>query len=184
MKSGSMRRKCVLAGLAALLATVAAAGKDPFTVVAANGIEFSEFRGYDTWQPVAPSSTDNGIKAIVANPVMINAYKAGFPGNGEPVPDCAMFAKIEWNGKKSAESPYAVVVPDTLKRIGLMVKDSKRFPDTNGWGYAQFVYDTASDSFTPGRKRPGIRKETLPSVPYAGGVERLRLYGTSGEVNT
>jgi hypothetical protein len=30
-----------------------------------------------------------------------------------------------------------------------MVKDSKRFPDTGGWGWAQFDYDAASDTCTP-----------------------------------
>jgi len=60
-----------------------------------------------------------------------------------------MMAKIEWTGKKNPESPYSVLVPDTLKRVGFMVKDSRRFPDTDGWGYAQFVYDAASDTFTP-----------------------------------
>jgi hypothetical protein len=40
-----------------------------------------------------------------------------------------------------------VLVPDTLKSVSFIEKDSKRFPDTNGWGYAQFTYDAASDSF-------------------------------------
>jgi hypothetical protein len=31
-----------------------------------------------------------------------------------------------------------------------MVKDSKRFADSGGWGYAVFDFDTASDTFTPG----------------------------------
>jgi hypothetical protein len=31
-----------------------------------------------------------------------------------------------------------------------MVKDSKRFADSGGWGYAVFDYDTASDTFRPG----------------------------------
>jgi hypothetical protein len=70
-----------------------------------------------------------------------------------------MIAKIEWSKKKNPESPYSVLVPDTLKRIGLMVKDSKRFPDTNGWGYAQFVYDAASDSFTPEESDPSFGKK-------------------------
>jgi hypothetical protein len=30
-----------------------------------------------------------------------------------------------------------------------MVKDSKRFPNTNGWGYATFRYHAASDTFNP-----------------------------------
>jgi Cytochrome P460 len=41
------------------------------------------------------------------------------------------------------------MVPDTLKSVSLIEKDSKRFPDTSGWGYAQFLYDAASDRFTP-----------------------------------
>ncbi len=46
-------------------------------------------------------------------------------------------------------------VPDTLDGIGLMVRDSKRFPDTGGWGYAQFDYDPASDTFTPNTSEQG-----------------------------
>ena len=39
--------------------------------------------------------------------------------------------------------------PDTLKSVAFIQKDSKRFPETSGWGYAQFLYDAASDSFKP-----------------------------------
>jgi Cytochrome P460 len=42
-----------------------------------------------------------------------------------------------------------VMVPDTLKSVAFIKKDSKRFPETNGWGYAQFLYDAASDTFKP-----------------------------------
>jgi hypothetical protein len=41
-------------------------------------------------------------------------------------------------------SPYSVEVPNTLKSVSFIEKDLKRFPDTNGWGYAQFSYDAAS----------------------------------------
>ena len=41
------------------------------------------------------------------------------------------------------------MVPDTLHDIDFMVRDSKRFADGGNWGYAQFNYDTASDTFTP-----------------------------------
>jgi hypothetical protein len=111
-----------------------------------NGIAFSEFRGYETWQTAAPSLSDEGLKIITANPLMIQAYKEGFPGNGKPVPDGAMMAKIEWTQRKNPDSP-SVLIPDSLRRVGFMVKDAKRFPDTDGWGYAQFVYDTASKTF-------------------------------------
>ena len=37
-----------------------------------------------------------------------------------------------------------------LHDIDFMVKDSKRFADSGGWGYAVFDYDAKSDTFTPG----------------------------------
>jgi len=131
------------------LAIVAVAAPDRFTLKAPNGVAFSEFRGYETWQAVAPSQTDEGLKTILANPVMINAYREGIPGNGKPFPEGSAIVKIEWSKKNSPESPYAVNVPDTLKSVSFIEKDSKRFPDTSGWGYAQFLYDAPSDTFKP-----------------------------------
>jgi hypothetical protein len=80
---------------------------------------------------------------------MTNAYRGGIPGNGKPFPDGSKIVKIEWSAKKSTESPYFVMVPDTLKSVSFIEKDSKRFRDSGGWGYAQFHYDAASDTFTP-----------------------------------
>jgi hypothetical protein len=40
-------------------------------------------------------------------------------------------------------------VPDTLKAVDVIEKDTRRFPDTHGWAYANFVYDAATDTFTP-----------------------------------
>ena len=65
------------------------------------------------------------------------------------VPDGSKMAKIHWNAKKSEEAPAPTTVPDTLHDIDFMVRDSKRFPDTGAWGYAQFNYDAPSDTFTP-----------------------------------
>ena len=52
-------------------------------------------------------------------------------------------------------SPCGTAVPDTLEDIGFMVRDSKRFADSGGWGYAQFNHDAASDTFAPDRKYIG-----------------------------
>src|SRR5437868_10219897 len=78
---------------------------------------------------------------------MINSYKEGVPGNGRPFPEVSMIVKIEWFKKRNPVSPYFVEVPDTLKSVAFIEEDSKRFPDTNGWGYAQFLYNAASDTF-------------------------------------
>ena len=88
---------------------------------------------------------------ILGNPVMIEAYRAGIPANGKPVPDGAKMAKIHWNPKPNAFFPDATV-PGNLLNVDFMVKDSKRFADGGGWGYAVFDYNEASDTFTPGTK--------------------------------
>jgi hypothetical protein len=137
---------------------VALAAQDKYTVQVPGGLAFSEFRGYEDWQTVAVSQTEDRLKVIVANPVMIDAYRAGVPGNGKPFPDGSKIAKIEWTPKENAESPFPVNVPDTLDGIGFIEKDSKRFPDTGGWGYAQFRYDPASDTYTPHEEFVGDAK--------------------------
>jgi hypothetical protein len=137
---------------------LALAAQDRFTLKAPNGVGFSEFRGYESWQTVAPSQTDEGLKVILANTVMINAYRVGIPGNGKPFPEGSAIVKIEWAKKKNPESPYLVMVPDSLKSVSFIKKDSKRFPDTSGWGYAQFLYDAASDAFKPYRSDSSFGK--------------------------
>src|SRR5207249_5554180 len=42
-----------------------------------------------------------------------------------------------------------VDVPDGFAQAFFIEKDSKRFPNSAGWGYALFNYDAASDMFTP-----------------------------------
>lgn len=146
MKRHSMTSAVLLmAGVLAVGALLSA--QDRFSVKSPNGIAFSQFRGYDAWQVIAPSQTDDGIKAILGNPAMIKAYADGIPDAGKSVPDGAVVSKIEWIKKNNTASPYTVAVPDRLKSVSFMVKDSKRFPDTDGWGYAQFAYDAASKTF-------------------------------------
>ena len=127
----------------------AISAQDKYTVQVPGGLAFSEFRGYEDWQVIAVSQTGDLIVAILGNPEIIAAYQAGVPGNGKPFPDGSKMAKIHWNAKKSAEAPAPTLVPDTLHDIDFMVRDSKRFADSGNWGYAQFNYDAASDTFTP-----------------------------------
>ena len=79
---------------------------------------------------------------------LIEAFKAGVPGNGQPFPEGAKIAKLQWKPKKSTEAPFDVDVPDVFTQAFLMEKDSRRFPATGGWGYALFDYDAPADSFT------------------------------------
>jgi len=124
---------------------------DKYTLKVPDGLAFSDFKGYETWQVVAVSQTEELLKVMVANPTMIDAYKAGVPGNGKPFPDGSKIAKIEWKPKKSSEAPFYVRIPDVLQDVFLIEKDNKRFPNTSGWGYAVFDYDSATDSFAPNK---------------------------------
>jgi hypothetical protein len=140
------------AAIAAVLAVLggrAISAEDRYTVQVPNGLAFAEFRGYEDWQTVAVSQAGDLIEVILGNPPMIEAYRAGAPGNGKPFPDGARMAKIHWTAKKSEEAPEPTTVPGALHDIDFMVKDSKRFPNSGGWGYAQFNYDAASDTFKP-----------------------------------
>ena len=149
MKPASTPPTVAIVGLLAILGGVAFAAQDRYSLQLPGGLAFSEFRGYEDWQVVAVSQTEDLLKVMVANPVMIDAYKAGVPGNGQPFPDGSKIAKIEWKPRKMTEAPFSVRAPDTFQDVFLIEKDSKRFPDTKGWAYAVFDYNPASDTFTP-----------------------------------
>jgi hypothetical protein len=134
-----------------VLGGMAISAQDKYTLQVPNGLAFSDFRGYENWQVVAVSQTEDLLKVMVANPIMIDAYRAGIPLNGKPFPDGSKIAKIEWKPKKSTEAPFSVRIPDTLQDIFLIEKDSKRFPNTKGWAYAVFDYEPASDTFAPNK---------------------------------
>jgi hypothetical protein len=149
MKPISMLTIAITASLAVLAAAAATSAQDKYTLKLPNGIPFSDFKGYESWQVVSVSQTAELLKVEVANPTMIEAYRSGIPGNNKPFPDGSKIAKIEWRHKKMAESPFAVNVPDTLQDVFLIEKDSRRFPDTKGWAYAVFDYQPESDTFKP-----------------------------------
>jgi Cytochrome P460 len=154
-----MRRVPVRLTLAAVLVVLGAlggraltaqdTGPEKYTVQVPGGLAFSEFRGYESWQVVSASLDGPVLAAILANPVMIDAYKAGVPGNGQPFPDGAKMAKVHWNPKKLETFP-AATVPGALHDVDFMVKDSKRFADSGGWGWGVFKWDAAAGKFVPG----------------------------------
>jgi len=154
--AGSTIVATAVAVLAVLVAAAAYArdAQDKYSLKSPSGIAFSDFRGYEDWSVVSSARTDEVLKVIVANPTMINAFKGGVPGNGQPFPDGSMIVKLQWKPKKSTEAPFVVDVPDVFKQAFVMEKDSKRFPKSGGWGYAVFNYEAVSDKFTADAKSP------------------------------
>jgi hypothetical protein len=155
----------VILGLLAVVSGMAFAAQDKYTVKVPNGLAFSDFRGYEDWKDVAVSQTETNLKVILANDVMMKAYQQGLPANGKIFPDGSKIVKIEWFFKKNPVSPYFVNVPDTLKAVDLIEKDTKRFPDTHGWA--------------PFSKRRRVRLR----VPYDGRGTGLHLHGAPEALN-
>jgi cytochrome P460 len=142
-------RLTVLVGFALVVSALAVGTGDKYAVKVPGGLAFSEFKGYESWQAIAISRNEKVMAMTLGNPAMIDAYKAGFPNNGKPAPDGAKMAKIHWAPKQN-ELFKDTSVPGTLLNVDLMEKDSKRFADSGGWGYAVFEYDAASKTFHPG----------------------------------
>lgn len=149
-----MNRKAILmiaatALVAAVFGVEAMSAQDKYSLKVPGGLAFSEFKGYEDWQVISVSEDGGIYAAILGNPAMIAAYRAGIPANGKPFPDGSKMAKIHWKTKKLETFP-AATVPSALHDVDFMVKDSKRFADSGGWGYAVFDYDEPTATFSPG----------------------------------
>jgi hypothetical protein len=149
MKDIRMLTIAIIVGVLAVVGGRTISAQEKYTVKVAGGLAFSEFRGYESWQAISISRNEKAVAVILGNPAMIGAYGAGIPRNGKPVPDGAKMAKVHWTPKQNEFFPEATV-PGKLVNVDFMVKDSKRFADSGGWGYAVFDYDAASDTFKPG----------------------------------
>ena len=167
-------------GLFTVLGGIATAAQDRFTLTAPSGISFSEISGYEDWPVVSLTQNEADDKVIVANPTMIEALKAGIPGNGKPFPEGSKVVKITWSMRKTPGAPFESRIPDRLIAVELREKDSERFSSANGWGYAEFDFDAAKDAFTekgpePERAANGachachtiVKATDFTFVPYA-----------------
>jgi hypothetical protein len=103
--------------------------------------------GYRDWKLVSVAHEAgplNDIRAILGNDVAINAYRGG----KLPFPDGAIIARIAWasvpseeNNKVFGRDQSFVAGPPPDWYLQFMVKDSKKYAATGGWGYAQFDKD-------------------------------------------
>ena len=143
------RTRMLTIGIGTVWIGLVVSAQDKYTVKVPGGLAFSEFKGYESWQTISISRNESVMAVILGNPAMIDAYQAGIPANGKPVPDGAKMAKIHWSPKPNSFFPDASV-PGTLQNVDFMEKDGKRFADSGGWGYAVFEYDAATDTFKPG----------------------------------
>ncbi len=138
------------ASIAFIADSAAGTPQDRYTLKVPGGMAFAEFKGYEGWQVVSLSHSEKLLAIILGNPTIVEAFKAGIPGNGKPFPDGSKMAKIHWVPRLSEKAPGPTSVPGVLHDTDFMQKDSKRFADSGGWGYAAFEFDPATNTFRPG----------------------------------
>ena len=127
MKRKSKLTIAIATAVFAVLGGIAAYAQDKYALKSPSGIAFSDFKGYEDWAVVSFARTDEVLKVNVANPTMIEAYKAGVPGNGQPFPDGSKIVKLQWKPKKSTEAPFAVDVPDVFTQLSSWKRTARDF---------------------------------------------------------
>ena len=94
MQSVGLGRIAVVTALVSALGGGTLSAQDKYTQKVPGGLAFAEFRGYEGWELISISHGEPVMAAILGNPVMIQAYKAGVPGNGKPFPDGSKMATV------------------------------------------------------------------------------------------
>ena len=141
------RSRLALIGLAITSVTAAAVafaaktGLEPKDASPIYGVTIPE--GYRQWELVAPTlEADplNELRAVIGNNSAIESYRAGVL----PFPDGTVLVKLAWKRRQSPEFEPASV-PGTATTVQVMVKDSKRYAATGGWGFGRFVNGKPAD---------------------------------------
>jgi hypothetical protein len=98
--------------------------------------------GYRQWEMIAVAHEQglDELRGILGNAVSIKAYRDG----ALPFPDGAIIAKLAWKHVPSAEFDGAFV-PGAPTTVQIMVKDSKRYASTGGWGFGRFIDGKPAD---------------------------------------
>lgn len=113
----------------------AASGAPPQDASPIYGVTIPD--GYRDWKFVAPAQEApplDELRAVLGNDIAIDAYKKGTL----PFPDGSILVKLAYKRKQSTEFPPATV-PGAPTTVQVMVKDSKKYPDSHGWGFGRFI---------------------------------------------
>lgn len=128
-----------VAGLAAFMA--AATGQAQDEVSSALGVEPPE--GYRDWRLISVAREEGGLndlRAILGNDTAIQAFRDG----KRPFPEGTIIARLAWSFDPLPESaeafghPQSFVAGPPKNGVQFMIKDSRKYASTNGWGFAQF----------------------------------------------
>ncbi|RDT02938.1 cytochrome C oxidase subunit III [Burkholderia contaminans] len=99
--------------------------------------------GYRKWEMVAPAEEAaplDELRVVLGNPVAIRALEQATL----PFPDGTILVKLAYKRKQSDELPSATV-PGHATTVQVMVKDSRRYASTGGWGFGRFINGGPAD---------------------------------------
>ncbi len=140
-------RKIILASLAAgaLSSAVAAAFAanitSPENLSPIYGVGIPD--GYRKWELIAPAQEGeplNELRAVVGNDIAVKAYRDG----KLPFPDGTVLVKLAWKHIQSPDFESASI-PGTATTVQVMVKDSKKYAASGGWGFGRFIDGKPAD---------------------------------------
>jgi hypothetical protein len=139
-----MRMPFLLVAVATLAGIVAytahASGRADTEAVPIFGIKIPP--GYRDWKLISVAHEEgnlNDLRALLGNDIAIKAYRDG----KLPFPDGTIIARLAWSYVPSEENNKVFgraqsFVPGHATNVQFMVKDSKKYATTGGWGFAQF----------------------------------------------
>src|ERR1700730_11533185 len=98
--------------------------------------------GYRDWSVISVAHEEGNLKslgAVLGNDVAIKAYREGTL----PFPDGAIIAALHWRHESSEENNKIFgrsqsFVAGAPTNVQFMVKDSKKYASTGGWGFGHF----------------------------------------------
>ena len=108
--------------------------------------------GYRDWKLISVAHEEgnlNDLRAVLGNDIAIKTYREG----KLPFPDGTIIARLAWNYVPSEENNKVFgrqqsFVPGPATNVQFMVKDSKKYAATGGWGFADFMDGKPADEAT------------------------------------
>lgn len=100
-----------------------------------NGIPFPA--DYKDWQVLSVSqrSDNNTLRVIIGNDIAMQAARSG---NTKPWPDGAIIGKVVWS-QEAHPNWETALVPKEFRAAEFMVKDSAKYAEFGGWGFARWL---------------------------------------------
>lgn len=93
--------------------------------------------GYRQWELIAPAQEGeplNELRAVIGNAAAVRAYKDG----RLPFPDGSILVKLAWKHTQSPDFAPASV-PGQATTVQVMIKNSRKYAATGGWGFGRFI---------------------------------------------